>query len=165
MRYPILLLLVLCMASCGTPPTRVILLDAGGEDRVAPTALVNISLDEDIPGRMETCNNILGGEIKNLKYATGAVWKRVFFGTPTAPAKLELKSTVLDESVAGGGFTVRYTYTVTAKLVVGDKTYPISANGSKAAATNLESARREAVELAVVSTAKQAMAIIAATQK
>ena len=95
-----------------------------------------------------------------MRYSTDTIWGKVFYGASDSPAKFEVISSKLDSSMAGGGFAARYTYDVEGKLTFGGKEYPIKAHGTRAAAIQIFSARRQAVELAIVDAAKQSAAIL-----
>jgi hypothetical protein len=155
---------VLLLAGC-VSQTITMGLDGGGENRIAPTDVINVALANGIAGRAEPVHSFFGSVNEKLLLATGGVWVKVFIGGENAPAKLELVSTKLSENIAGGGFTTRYTYEIDARLLFAGESYPIKVKGSRAAAMMIFSAQRQAVELAVVDAARQAKAIIAEVQK
>lgn len=146
----------LFVASCSTPVT--VSLDSDGEDRLHGET-VNIALT---PGVAERAESIFdgSGEATQVSGLTGPVWKKVFVGSADAPATLSLVKTKLAMSVAGGGFTFRFDYEVAAELQVGDKKYPLRAHGTRAAGRMFESARRQAVEMAILDMARQAKQIM-----
>ncbi len=161
----ILIAAVLPLAGCISSPQNRMALSDGGEDRIQPSDMINVALMEGIPARKEPSENIFGGSFKRIQFETGHVWQRVFIGQSDAPARLEIVSTKIDEAISGAGFTCRFTYTVDAILHINGKTYPIHAIGSRSAAAMLDSARRQAIELGIVNTAREAAAIITAIKK
>ncbi len=163
-RFILISLCTMLLAGCVQLPNTA--LNSASESRISGGDLVNIALSADIPGRRETSENIMGGTFEKNRYETGKVWERVFIGRAgVAPARLEIMSTKMDETMGAAGFTVHMTYDVEARLFVGGESYPIRAHGARTSGGKFEGARQEAVELAVVDAARQSSAILVALKK
>ena len=134
-------ILALALAGCSGPP--VSLSRIGGEKRYTSQDAVGVYIEEPIASRVESLWGPFGEE--RVRVVTGDVWKRLFVGFSDSRSRLLVTSTKLEESMAGGGFTIRYTYTVHATLSVDGHTVEIESNGTRAAAVAALSAMRQAV--------------------
>jgi len=128
-------------------------LNTPGEQRLSVADQVDVVLSSEDANRVEPV--IPGKETAS----TGSVWKRAFVGKEgISPASIRIVSSELRQNLAGGGFVMRYTYTVEAVLTIGDRQVHLKGEGTRAASTAMLSAMRQAVELAVVQVASQARA-------
>lgn len=146
---------LLLLSGCATGPMKI---SAGGEQRLTSDDAVKVSLSEADRHRVDRYIMALGSESK-YGVETGPVWQRGFTGKEGDPA-FRITSAELRQTLAGGGFTSRYTYTVTGELSYHGHVSPITASGSRAAAMAMTSAIRQAVELAVVDAASQSKRIL-----
>lgn len=147
---------IACLALAGCRTVTTSMIDAPGEDRVAAADVIDCSLTPQTIARQD--RPTLNGAQSRIAYETGPVWRRVFVGNGGSAAVLDVVAAHLTEARTGYG--LRFTYDVDARLTVRGKAYPIHATGARAAGLHFDSARRQAVELAVVDTARQARAIL-----
>lgn len=154
MLKPLLALLPFVLTACADGPIK---LDASGEDQVSSSDFVSIAISESDRQRLDQF--VMLGQRGRQPVETGPVWWRVFAGTDP-DVTLTVKSAELRQTIAGGGFTTRFTYTAQCELLDRGKIYSINASGTRAAAMLKMSAMRQAVELGVVDAAHQAKALI-----
>jgi hypothetical protein len=145
------------LAGCVSPHTQM--LDAPGEDRISPKDIVLVHLSPATRARTEGTTEPFGQRVELIQWQTGLVFARVFVGAE-GDAEFSITKTECKNQIAGLGFTLRTTYTVDGILRAGGKEYPIHARGSRAAAMNTPSARRQAVELASVEAGKRCKEIL-----
>jgi len=146
------------LGGCGTPRPFPIS-EFAGEERLTSADVVDIALASADTERVDPWFHAFGDKSRG-GVLTGPIWKRVFRGDERSIAKLVITKAELRESISGMGFTMRCTYIVEAHLIIEHRDYPIRGEGSRAAAIELFSAMRQAVELGVADTARQASAIL-----
>jgi hypothetical protein len=150
------LVLCLVLAGCASEPIK---LDAPGEQQIRPKDVVQIAIAASDRERLDPYVNMFNKTTASGTARTGEIWSKVFIGDETKHPVFTIKSGLLRETLAGGGFTIRYTYTVEGELIVGGASHTIHAEGTRAAALETFSARRQAVELGIIDAAEQARRI------
>lgn len=155
-RAALIAAVALWLAGCQSGPIRV----AGfpGEQRIGATDLVLISLAEQDRNRLDPYFTWVGKTRHPID--SGEIWRRVFIGAGTHPL-FTIEKAELRQSNEAAGFVGRWTYSIEGKLTVNGVSYPIHAEGSRAAAVNANSAMRQAVELGIVDAARKCAAIVA----
>lgn len=155
MRIQAALALCLLLTSCATGPMGI---PEGSDPRLTAADAVKVSLSQADKDRVDRYVMAFGTEYR-YGVATGPVWRKGFIGKDGDPV-FKIESAELRQTLAGAGFTSRYTYTVTGELAYHGRAFPITATGSRAAAMAMTSAMRQAVELAVVDAANQSRRIL-----
>lgn len=154
----IFLAATLTLAACTTPSSMK--LDAPGEQRLTASDIVDVVLAATDRTRVDPLFPAIGS-VSRIGVETGVIWTRVFRGDDRSIARLSITKAELRESMSGMGFTMRYTYVAEAEVVIGDRAYPVRAEGTRAAAMANLSAMRQAVELGIADIGRQAAAILA----
>jgi hypothetical protein len=147
---------LLVLAGCASGPLAIDEIDST-EHRISADDAVDVYLSKSDWTRIDPYLRVFGKDRHGI--ATGGIWRLAFHGGASDPP-LRIKSAVLTESLAAGGFTTRYTYTVECELTYRGRLYPIRAEGTRAAAMMTLAAMRQAVELGVADAARKARVII-----
>lgn len=153
MRTIIVALLMTAIAGCSSAPFKVA--EFPGERRIADNDPVQVRISDADKIRIDP----VWSYGRQFQAETGPVWAQVFIGDESAPA-FHVESAELRYTIEAAGFAARYTYTLTGTFSFNGTDFPISATASRGFAMNINSAMRQAVELAIVDAAKQCRQII-----
>lgn len=149
--------LLVALAGCSSAPFKVA--EFGGERRIAD--------DDPVPVRISDADKVRIDPVwsygRQFQAETGPIWAQVFIGEESDPV-FSIESAELRYTIEAAGFAARYTYSLSGTLSYNGIDYPITASASRGFAMNINSAMRQAVELAIVDAAKQCRQIILMTQ-
>jgi len=161
--YAIVIVALVGLSGC-TTPRPLALSEIPGENRLSSADIVDVALSPADVSRVDPWFHPFGDK-SGMGVQTGTIWQRVFRGDDRSIAKLIITKAEVRESISGMGFTMRYTYIIDAHVMIGDRDYPIKAEGSRAAAMAMFSAVRQAVELGIADAARQAAALLTLERK
>jgi hypothetical protein len=159
LKRAVLIIAALLLGGCQSGPIK--LAEYPGERRINDADVVQIALSEHDKTRLDPYFTWVGRF--RLPIDSGSLWKQVFVGTPADP-HFTVKTAELRQRNEAAGFTGRWTYTIEGELLLNGRTYPVYAEGSRAAAINANSAMRQAVELGIVDAARKCATILAQTK-
>jgi len=154
MRAVLLFLMALLTAGCASGP---MILPESREPRLTTDDAVAVALSDQDKLRVDRYVMAFGEYRYGVE--TGPIWAKAFVGAP-GDSTFKVVSAELRETIAAGGFALRYTYTVVGELSYDGTTVPITATGTRAAAMATMSAMRQAVELGIVDAAAKAKAAL-----
>lgn len=157
MRTIIVALLMTAIAGCSSAPFKVA--EFPGERRIADNDPIRVRISEADKSRIDPVLSYG----RQFQAETGPVWAQVFVGEEADPL-FSVESAELRYTIEAAGFAARYTYTLAGTFSFNGTDFPISASASRGFAMNINSAMRQAVELAIVDAAKQCRQIILLTQ-
>jgi hypothetical protein len=114
------------LAGCAAPPPQTLL---DPNDPIPPQPIASVvALAPGVEYRIETLG-IFGGEGR-MPFKTGEVWRASFpKGEGKQRAELRIESSKPRVEMAALGFASRFSYTVNAVIVEGDRSTPITAEG------------------------------------
>jgi hypothetical protein len=147
-RTTVLAIVLACLSACALPTLK---LDAiATEQQLFSSDAVEVRLDPAEFKRIDVHQDMLFK--KNIE--TGVFWQRAFIGKDGDPA-FTIHSAILKTNYEGAGFVARYTYVIEGELKLPARSYPIHAEGTRAAGFALIQAQKQAVELGIKSAAEQ----------
>lgn len=160
MKAKSLLLLAALSLLSGCATVTIDVTESGGENRIAASDVTSIAIDRDSVAKPFPFFSGADERLENgAVWDTAKVWPRVFVGNSDSIFRVE--SARMVATMEAATFVNRYTFRVEGTLEHKGRTFPVSASGSRAAAMNVTSAARQAVELAAVDAARKCQAIIA----
>ena len=152
------LIVAIALFGCATPPP--LKLDFSTEQRLTAADCVKVCISDEDKKRLDELTLVFGHKTRQL-IETGPVWARAFIGNLGEDPVFRITRAELRDSIAGLGFTARFTYIIDGELSYRNHVYPIHAEGSRAAATFILQAMQQAVELGIAATTKQVKQVMA----